>query len=141
MSLIPASQVQPKPIEWLWPHRLALGKIALLEGDPQLGKTWVTCDLAARLSVGQLFPDGQPPPGPASSVLLNAEDGSADTIRPRLEALGADLDRVIIPDGREEKRPLTFPSQVLRLESIVADHQARGLGAGQTVGLFRVNCC
>src|SRR5262245_5360097 len=45
MSFIPASQVSPRPVEWLWPGRIALGKIALLEGDPELGKTWVTCDL------------------------------------------------------------------------------------------------
>jgi hypothetical protein len=78
MSFLPASLVRPQPIVWLWPNGLALGKLALLEGDPELGKTWVTCDLAARLSVGQLFPDGQPPPGPAATVILNGEDGSAD---------------------------------------------------------------
>ncbi len=125
MSFLPASQVQPQPIQWLWPGRLALGKLSLLEGDPELGKTWVTCDLAARLSVGQLFPDGQPPPGPAATVLLNGEDGAADTLRPRLEMLGADLDRVIVPMPRDNDAPLTLPSEVVRLESILANHAAR----------------
>ena len=125
MSYVPASQVQPKPVEWLWPWRLGLGKLALLEGDPELGKTWVTCDLCARLSVGQLFPDGQRSPGPATSIILSDEDGSADTLRPRLELLGADLDRVIIPDTKVDKRPLTMPSQSARLKRLVADHHAR----------------
>lgn len=124
-AFVPASEISPEPIEWLWPGRLALGKIALLEGDPELGKSWVTCDLCARLSVGQLFPDGQPSPGPANSILLNDEDGSADTLRPRLEALGADLKRVIIPNPRDEDTPLTLPSQWRRLEALIKSHEAR----------------
>lgn len=122
---VPASRVFPSPLEWLWPWRLAFGKIALLEGDPELGKIWITCDLCARLSVGQLFPDGQPSPGPANSILLNAEDGSADTLRPRLEALGADLNRVIIPSAKEGKALLSLPSDIRKFENLIADHEAR----------------
>ena len=89
----PVSQLAPRPVEWLWPGRLALGKLAILDGDPGLGKSLVTLDLCARLSTGRAFPDGSPGPGPGSAIVLNGEDGE-DTIRPRLQALGADLDRV-----------------------------------------------
>ena len=38
ISFVPLSQVQPREIQWLWPKRLALGKLAILDGDPGLGK-------------------------------------------------------------------------------------------------------
>lgn len=87
------ADVQPKPVTWLWPGRLAAGKLALLVGDPGLGKSWISLDLAARLSAGLEWPDGGSVPA-GSVLLLSAEDGLADTIRPRLEALGADIRRI-----------------------------------------------
>jgi hypothetical protein len=60
---------------WLWPHRLALGKLAIFDGDPNLGKSLVTLGLCARLSSGRPFPDAAPSPGPASSIVINGEDG------------------------------------------------------------------
>ena len=89
----PASEVTAQPVAWLWPGRLALGKLALLDGDPQIGKSLVTLDLCARLSSGRPWPDGTAPPGPQSAI-INAEDREDDTICPRLWALGADLGRV-----------------------------------------------
>jgi RecA-family ATPase len=87
------SEVEPEQVEWLWPGRLPLGKLAVLDGDPGLGKSVVTLDVAARLSVGLELPDGQPCE-PAGVVLLSAEDGLRDTIRPRLDAAGADSERI-----------------------------------------------
>ena len=81
--------VTPEPVRWLWPGRLAAGKIALLVGDPGLGKSWITLDLAARISAGRAMPDGGPAVDAGNVVLLSAEDGLADTIRPRVDALGA----------------------------------------------------
>ncbi|MFL5512897.1 MAG: AAA family ATPase, partial [Gemmatimonadales bacterium] len=97
-------------MSWLWPGRLPLGKLAVLEGDPGLGKSLVTLDLCARLSRGLPFPDGSAGPGPCCSLVLNAEDGEADTIRPRLAALGADLARVFVLQRQAER--LSFPSQL-----------------------------
>jgi len=82
----------------LWPGRLPLGKLSILDGDPGLGKSLLALDLCARLSTGRPFPDGRPSPGPAPAIVINGEDGAADTIRPRLQALGADLDRVFVMD-------------------------------------------
>jgi hypothetical protein len=92
--LIRLEDVRPEPVTWLWPGRLAAGKIALLVGDPGLGKSWITLDLAARISAGRAMPDGGPAVDVGNVVLLSAEDGLADTIRPRLDALGADVTRV-----------------------------------------------
>ena len=33
------SEVEPEQVEWLWPGRLPLGKLAVLDGDPGLGKS------------------------------------------------------------------------------------------------------
>ncbi|MCC7242406.1 MAG: AAA family ATPase [Acidobacteria bacterium] len=88
------ADVQPEAVTWIWPGRLAAGKITLLVGDPGLGKSWITCDVAARASTGRCWPDGAPGVGPCDVLMLSAEDGLADTIRPRCDALGADVARV-----------------------------------------------
>jgi hypothetical protein len=92
--LVRLQDVQPEPVTWLWPGRLAAGKLALLVGDPGLGKSWITLDLAARLSTGSSMPDDAPAVPPGDVILLSAEDGVADTIRPKLDALGADVARI-----------------------------------------------
>jgi len=90
------SDVQPELLRWLWPGRIALGKLTLLCGDPGLGKSFVTLDLAARVSSGTAWPDLPLLPNPPGSVvLLSAEDDLADTIRPRLDAAQADVARVV----------------------------------------------
>ncbi|MCC7177064.1 MAG: AAA family ATPase [Acidobacteria bacterium] len=88
------ADVQPETVAWLWPGRLAAGKITLLVGDPGLGKSWLACDIAARASTGRPWPDGAAGSAPVNVLMLSAEDGLADTIRPRLDDLGADVTRV-----------------------------------------------
>jgi putative DNA primase/helicase len=91
------SDIEMRPIRWLWRDRIALGKLCLLAGQPGLGKSQLTCALAALVSTGSPFPDGfQAPVG--SVVLLTCEDDPEDTIRPRLEAAGADTSKVHIID-------------------------------------------
>jgi hypothetical protein len=60
------SQLAPEPLEWLWTGRLAFGKPALIDGDPDQGKSLLALDLCARLSTGRPMPDGTPGPGPSS---------------------------------------------------------------------------
>jgi hypothetical protein len=124
--ICPVSSLAARSLSWLWPWRLALGKLAILDGDPGLGKSLVALDLCARLSTGQPFPDGSPCPGPASAIVLNGEDGEQDTIRPRLQALGADLDRVFVLHQEEEPGlPLRLPGHADLLESAMAQAGAR----------------
>jgi RecA-family ATPase len=82
------SELRAEAVRWLWPGRLAPGKLALLAGDPGLGKSLVSVDMCARLSRGLPLPDGAAGLRPGCSLLLNAEDGQADTVRSRLETLG-----------------------------------------------------
>ena len=87
------SSIEPRPVEWLWANRFALGKLNLLVGEPGLGKTTVAIDMAARITRGEAFPDGARPPI-GEVAILTAEDGAEDTVRPRLDAAGADVARV-----------------------------------------------
>src|SRR5277367_1808328 len=67
------SDVRPRPAAWLWPNWLPLGKLAILDGDPGLGKSTLLFDLAARVSNNGVMPDGSA--GASGAViLLNAED-------------------------------------------------------------------
>jgi putative DNA primase/helicase len=71
-----AADVQSRPTQWVWPGWLALGKLAILEGDPGLGKSYITLDLCARLTSGRALPDGCPADTPCNVIMLNAEDRS-----------------------------------------------------------------
>lgn len=88
------AEIRPEPIHWLWPGRIALGKVTLIAGDPGLGKSLVTIAMAAHVSTGREWPvDGTPCPA-GDVVIISAEDDLADTIRPRLDAAGADPSRI-----------------------------------------------
>jgi hypothetical protein len=93
MPITPADQVIAQPVSWLWPGRIPLGKLVIMDGDPDLGKSLLALDLCARLSTGRPFPDGRPGPGTGNALVLSAEDTAADTIVPRLQRLGADIRR------------------------------------------------
>ena len=122
-----ASEVTTKQVEWEWQGRIPKGKLAMFDGDPDLGKSVVTMDITARKSTGRGFPDGAP--CKAGNVLIvNVEDGLEDTIVPRLKAHGADLDRVFIfssvPDENGGTRLLELPRDIALLENKVRQRQA-----------------
>lgn len=109
------SDVEPEQVDWIWPGRIPKGKLTVLDGDPGLGKSAATVDLAARVSAGLVLPDGTPCEA-AGAVICSAEDGLADTIRPRLDAAGGDPSRVLslatIPDAEGLERPISIPEDV-----------------------------
>jgi hypothetical protein len=121
-----ASQVTSEPVAWLWPSRLALGHLALLDGDPDQGKSLVTLDLCARLSTGRPWPDGTPVETPGSAIVINAEDSDQQTVCPRLRGLGADLGRVFFLP-RDEAGAIDFrlPSRTAALDAVLAETGAR----------------
>jgi putative DNA primase/helicase len=100
--LVRLADVTPQPVAWLWPARIALGKLTVLAGEPGLGKSFLTMDIAARVTTGRDWPDEDGNSRqPGSVILLSAEDDLADTIRPRLDAAGADVRRVVALQGVE----------------------------------------
>jgi hypothetical protein len=90
------ADVVPEHVRWLWNPRIPLGKVTVFDGDPDVGKSTVTIDLSARVSNGCPLPDGTRSDleGPAEVILVSAEDGAGDTIRPRLDAAGAAVERI-----------------------------------------------
>ncbi|HEV2557311.1 MAG TPA: AAA family ATPase [Microvirga sp.] len=103
LSLVRASDVRAEQVAWLWPGRIARGKLTMVAGNPGLGKSQLALNLASTCTRGGAWPvnEGRAPLG--SVVILSAEDDVADTIRPRLEAAGADLDRVHVVDAVRER--------------------------------------
>jgi putative DNA primase/helicase len=99
------SDIEPQRLSWLWPGRIPLGKMTLFAGDPGLGKSFVTLDIVARVTRGTQWPDGARNEAAGNVILLSAEDDPSDTIRPRLEAAGADLDKVHILEAVRHVKP------------------------------------
>jgi AAA domain len=125
MPFVFLDQLPKQSVQWLWPGRLTLGHLAILDGDPGLGKSLVTLDLCVRISTGRAFPDGKPIGEPASVIVINAEDGARDVIPGRLIAAGADLSRVQVFDRDPGEPFLRLPGDLHRLEDAIAHSGAR----------------
>lgn len=105
-KVVRVADVEREDVSFLWDPYIPLGKLTLLEGDPSDGKTWVALALAARVSTGRGFKDADGIDAvrePANVLYLSAEDGIGDTLRPRLESMNADLNRIsVLADGHVE---------------------------------------
>lgn len=103
LDIVPLATIDPEEITWLWYPYVPLKKLTLMEGDPSSGKTYLILAIAAAITQGYRLPDqeghvGKPSPDEAGNVLyITAEDGLGDTIRPRAEKVGADLNRLFVP--------------------------------------------
>jgi hypothetical protein len=88
------ADIEPQEVAWLWRERIPLGRLTVLAGRPGVGKSFVTIDFASRVSTGMAWPDGSVNESAGGVLFFAAEDDPADTIRPRLDAAGADSGRV-----------------------------------------------
>jgi hypothetical protein len=94
------ADVKAEKVEWLWPDRVAMGKLSLLAGDPGVGKSFLSLYMAANVSQGRPWIDCQSKDNPAGQALiLSAEDGTADTVLPRLESCEANVHRIHVIEG------------------------------------------
>jgi putative DNA primase/helicase len=117
------SDIEARPVRWLWPGRIARGKVTMLAGHPGLGKSQVALGIAAIVSSGGQWPVDGTRAERGSVVILSAEDDPEDTIRPRLDAAGADLSRCHIigavrdcdSTGRETRREFSLLEDLPRL--------------------------
>jgi hypothetical protein len=91
-----AANIKPKRIDWFWPNRFARGKVGLIGGHPDEGKSLIIADMIARATRGDDWPCGEGHAPMGNAILLTAEDDLDDTVIPRLIAAGADLNRVYI---------------------------------------------
>lgn len=111
LELIRMSDIQPEEVQWLWYPYIPLGKLTVIQGDPGEGKTTFVLAMIAALTKGEALPEREPL-DPVNILYQTAEDGLADTIRPRLDALGADCSRVLVID--ESKRELSLSDERIR---------------------------
>jgi RecA-family ATPase len=112
------SEVEAERVDWLWRGRIPKGKLTLIDGDPGLGKSALTIDFSARVSAGRQWPDGAPC-SKGGEVICSAEDGLADTIRPRLDAARGNPEKVLalstlMEDGNE--RYISIPEDIPTIE-------------------------
>ncbi len=120
-------EITPQPIDWLWPGRIARGKITVVAGHPGTGKSQVTSAIVATVTRAGRWPvDGTRAPE-GSAVILSAEDDAADTIMPRLIAADADVSRVhiveavraIAADGTPGIRGVDLGRDIAALEALL----------------------
>lgn len=92
------SDIETEQVRWLWYPFIPYGKVTIIQGDPGEGKTSFVLAMIALLTTGKPLPEETVAAEPISVIYQSAEDGLADTIKPRLEASGADCSRVLVID-------------------------------------------
>lgn len=109
--IVKLSDIDVKPIRWLWRDRIPHSATTALAGPPGLGKTTLSFDISARVSAGRPFPDSPDFKVKAGGViLLLAEDTLADVVKPRLMAANANLDNisaiVAVRENNDKGKPI-----------------------------------
>lgn len=117
------ADIPVESLRWLWDQRIPAGKLTIFAGDPGQGKSLATIDIAARVSRGDVFPDGCRA-GTGDSIILSCEDDARDTIAPRLRAARAVVARihrvkavrVTLADGATGESTFNFERDMEKLD-------------------------
>jgi putative DNA primase/helicase len=121
LDVVCMADVKPASIEWLWPNWVAIGKVSVLAGEGGRGKSTILCDLAARTTASDRWPDGAAASPAGGVIILAAEDDLGDTLAPRLRAAGADMARVFVirsvRDEKQKRRGFNLQADLERLEA------------------------
>ena len=121
LKLIKMSEIESQEIEWLWYPFIPYGKLTIIQGDPGDGKTTLVLNIAAKLSNGIGIDEAMQISEPINIIYQTAEDGLADTVKPRLEAARADCEKVVVID--ESEKSLSMVDE--RLEEAIIRTNAR----------------
>jgi putative DNA primase/helicase len=122
-TLIDFTDVIAKPVKWAWRDRIALGKLTALSGRPKVGKGLLYSDLIARATRGELEGDLD---GPRNAIIVTTEDDPGDTLKPRLMAANAALERVSFfrMGTKDEPVPFRVPEHAEELGRRIAQKHA-----------------
>jgi hypothetical protein len=120
---VKASDIESEAVRWAWQGWLPLGMISLFVGEPGQGKTTLACELAARLTRGELPGDlyGMP----SSVLILSYEDVWKTTLKPRLEVADADVELVRFLRCRDRGRVIDLTRDLPDIEAIVRENKAK----------------
>ena len=102
LKIINMADIQSQEIEWLWYPFIPYGKLTIIQGDPGDGKTTLVLNLAAKLSKGIGLDEDMQVSEPMNIIYQTAEDGLADTVKPRLEVADADCEKIMVIDESEK---------------------------------------
>jgi len=97
------AEIEIEDIKWLWKNRISIGSLTVLTGPPGMTKSFLTVDLAARVSLGAKHPDGSGTCPQGKVIFFTLEDAPGEAIKPRLEACGGDSSQVRYAHGMIEK--------------------------------------
>lgn len=115
------SSVKETPVDWLWYPYIPFGKVTLLQGDPGGGKSTLMMNVISAVSNGTASPDGKKLKKPMHVIYQCSEDGTGDTIKPRLIKAGANCDNIAFLD--EDVAAITLNDENLR--RAIADFNAK----------------
>jgi putative DNA primase/helicase len=120
------ASVEPEEVEYLWQDRIAFGKVTLCVGDPGGGKSYATVAIAAAATLGNRLPgDLRARCAPLEVFLCNYEDGAADTIRPRADAVGADVSRIHLLEGQRDDTGHVRPFGLADIPALIRELERR----------------
>lgn len=120
IALISLKDVQAEDVPWLWCGWIARGCLTFVVGEPGVGKSSMSWDLAARLSVGGPWPTGERMQ-PGRTLLISGEDSLTNWMTPRLRTYGADMDRIMSMDPSVDRR-LRLDKDCCHLEQVVREN-------------------
>ena len=121
LHIINMADIEATEVKWLWYPYIPYGKITIIQGDPGEGKTTLILNLAAMLSKGEKLPESKRVSEPINIIYQTAEDGLADTVKPRLEAAKADSKRIMVIDETNIELSMTD----IRLETAISQTNAK----------------
>lgn len=115
--------VNPENIEWFWANKIPNGALTIIAGDPGSGKSFLSLFLAAQISKGKPFPDSPDVPVKKGTVILiTDEDDPHKVVRPRLDAHGADVDRIFIVKGTKDGQFLSLAKHLSEFEDTLKEN-------------------
>ena len=121
LKIISLSEIKTEEVKWLWYPYIPFGKVTIVQGDPGEGKTTFVLAVIAALTRGEALPECETGLPPMNVIYQTAEGGLAETIQPRLEAVGAGCTHVQTID--DCKSMLTLTDQ--RFEEAIRNTDAR----------------
>lgn len=123
VRFVDLEEVRPDKVNWLWPNRIPYGELTLLVGEPQAGKSTLTCYIISNVTQGRPMYNCTGTPSPQGVLLIAGEDRLDTTLKPRLITAGAATRRIRALDCTSDF--LRLPSDLPLIERQLADIQGK----------------
>lgn len=118
-------EFEEEAIDWLWPHRIPRGMLTLIAGHGDVGKSTILYDIAARISTGAPWPNGEGTAPKGTVLLFNREDTPQHIIKPRIMAAKGNLKLIQFVDGVTgtdgKPRPFNMKDDLEALDEVVGE--------------------